>query len=151
MITGVELWDFVVGGKLLQEWRYDASFPARVADAVFAAYPAIDAVHLAGGDASDAIEAAITARGLPCTRSADPFAPARAGAALAGACADIGQTSIKLVAGGTCRRILRDVARAPLRDEVPLDRRDDARASTIAAIAEVLRGIDTVLVGLPCE
>lgn len=150
-ITGIELWDFVVAGKLLQEWRHDASFPLRVADVVVAACPDVDAVHLAGGDASEAIEAAIAARGLSCTRSTDPFAPARAGAAMAGACADIGQTSIKLVAGDSCRRIARDLERAPLRDDVPRDRRDDARRSTIAAIAEVLRGLGTALVGLPCE
>jgi len=150
-ITGVELWDFVVGGKLLQEWRHDTSFPVRVAEAVTAAFPAVDAVHLAGGGASHAIEAAIAERGLRCTRSDDPFAPARAGAAIAGTCADIGQTSIKLVAGEASRRLPRDFARAPLRDHVPLERREAARTSTIAAIAEVLRGTSTVLVGLPCE
>jgi hypothetical protein len=151
-ITGVELWDAPVAGKMLQEWRDDASFPERVADVVWRVFSArVDGVHVAGGGASDIIRAAIAARGMACTVSSDPFAAARAGAARAGACADLGQSSIKLVAGGVERRIARDFGRMPFRDAVPSSQRHAARASTIAAIAEILRGHPRVLVALPCE
>jgi hypothetical protein len=152
VIVPVELWDFPVAGRMLQEWRDDAAFPARVADAVTAAYPEIAHVHLMGGGADDRFVAELAGRGITATCDPDPFAAARAGAALAGACADVGQTGIKLVAGARAWRLSRDLVRAPMRDGVPLAERAAARATTVAFLADALRGIgEHALVGLPCE
>jgi len=158
-IVGVELWDAPVAGKLLQEWRDDESFPERVAEVVAARFAGVPRVHLAGGGATDAIREAIVRRGHACTMSTDPFEAARAGAARAGACADVGQTSIKLVIGAgegrRERRIPRDFQLAPFRDAVSLGEREAARTSTIATLAQCLAEIPPqirgVLVGLPCE
>ena len=168
MVIPVEIWDLPVGGKLLQEWRDDPSFPERVAEAAVSAatlrawdaataraLAAVRHVHLAGGGATAAIEAAIAARGPRCTRDDDPFTAARFGARTHGLCADIGQTSIKFARaaapGVDVVRIPRDPARAPMRDEVPGDQRDAARTTTIDFLASLLAGARTALVALPCE
>jgi hypothetical protein len=172
-ITPIEVWDLVVGGRMLQEWRADATFAARVADMVMSLRDAppiewresaralarsIEHVHVSGGGADAAIVAAIAARGMPCTRSADPFAAARA-ASLSSSPSprlgvDIGQTGIKLALGDRVWRVERDFDRAPFRDDVPESDRDRARASTIEWIADVIRSAGTIecaTVGLPCE
>jgi hypothetical protein len=178
VVIPLEIWDLPVAGKLLQEWRDDATFPARVGDAVVAlvaapatlrawdgamrawdelslrAIAAIRHVHVAGGGATRAVEAAIAARGFTCSRDDDPFTAARWGARMHGLCADVGQTSIKLArAAGQIevRRIARDLSRAPLRDEVPLDHRDAARETTLDFLASLLVGSSRALVALPCE
>ncbi len=164
-IVAIEVWDLAVGGRLLQEWRDDAAFVERVADAVVAVTrappvawspearalaPAIARVHLVGGAADDAACAAIAARGLPCTRSRDPFAAARAAAVEGVLGVDVGQTGIKLALGDRVWRVARDHARAPLRDGVA--DREAARASTIAFLAETIAGhAPRAVVGLPCE
>jgi hypothetical protein len=152
VIVPVEVWDYPVAGRMLQEWRDDPAFPARVAEVVAAAYPDIAHVHLMGGGADDRFVDALAARGIATTREPDPFAAARAGAALRGACADVGQTGIKLASGTRTWRVARDLARAPMRDDVPLADRPAARATTIAFLADALRGLGkAALVGLPCE
>jgi hypothetical protein len=170
VVIPVEIWDLPVAGKLLHEWRDDPAFPARVAEVVAAvatlrgwddatagALAAIRHVHLAGGGATPAIAAAIAARGFACSRDDDPFRPARFGAHRDGFCADIGQTSIKLARTIDVpdrielRRIPRDLQRAPIRDDVPLDRRDAARETTLDFLASVLAGARMALVALPCE
>jgi hypothetical protein len=152
-ITGVELWDAPVAGKMLQEWRDDVLFPDRVAEVVAARFAGVDRVHVAGGGATDAIRDALAARGFACTLSSDPFDAARVGAASAGACADVGQSSIKLVASFVERRVARDITLMPFRDDVPLEDRDGARARTMGSLARILRTLPAthVLVGLPCE
>src|SRR4029077_339785 len=116
------------------------------------AWPELAHVHLLGGGADDRFGDALAARGVASTRGCDPFAAGRAGAALRGACADVGQTGIKLVSRTRTWRVARDLTRAPMRDEVPLAERPAARATTIAFLADVLRGIaDHALVALPCE
>ena len=157
-VTPLEVWDLPVGGKLLQMWRSDDAFPERLADAVAlvrARHPAIAHVHLAGGGASVGCADAVLALGVPCTRDDDPFTAALAGAALVrgAACADIGQTGVKLARGEATWRVRRDLARAPLRDDVPLADRAAARASTVAVLAEALAttGARQLVVALPCE
>jgi hypothetical protein len=165
-VLALEVWDLPVAGKLLQEWRDDPSFARYLASAVralIASPPAaftplargaasrIAHVHLIGGAVDDAMCAALH---LPCSSTRDPFAAARAGTALlpGAACADIGQTAIKLVDGAHARSVPRDRAHAPPRDSVPLPR-DRARASTIRWLASLLGalGAPQVVVGLPCE
>ena len=171
-ITPVEVWDLVVGGRMLQAWRADAGFPARVAEMVWMireAPPAtwspqaralartIDRVHVAGGGADAAIADAIATR-IPCSRSTDPYAAARTASRLPGPSpalgVDLGQTGIKLALADRTWRVERDFARAPFRDDVPLADRDRARASTIAWIADALASAGTfghAVIGLPCE
>jgi len=171
-VIPIEVWDLPVAGKLLQEWRDDATFAERVAEMVIAlrtAPPvaftararataaAISHVHLVGGAADETISTTIAGRGVPCTYSADPFAAARAGAALRPGvvCADIGQTAIKLVHGNRAWRIERDLEQAPLRDGVPLAERSSARRSTLAFLASTMREAameaSSLVLALPCE
>jgi hypothetical protein len=175
-VIPIEVWDLPVAGKLLQEWRDDASFSTRIATMVIAlrdAPPtafsararataaAISRVHLVGGAADEMISAAIGKRGVPCSYSADPFAAALAGAALrpGALCADIGQTAIKLVHGDRAWRIERDLEQAPLRDGVPLAERSSVRRSTLAFLASVLHtsdsphasAVSSLVLALPCE
>jgi hypothetical protein len=157
-VEPLEVWDLPVADKLLQMWRTDASFPIRVASAVAQVrqdHPELAHVHLAGGGASAEIAAAIAEGGLPVSRDDDPFAAARAGAALVpgAGCADVGQTAVKLAFAGRAWRVDRDLSRAPLRDGVPFADRAAARATTIAALGEVLAttGAAQLVVALPCE
>jgi hypothetical protein len=110
-------------------------------------------IHLTGGGASS--ELAITfVRDLdiPTTRSSDPLAPARAGARLGLACADIGQTSIKLVDGVRAVSIDRDLVRAPLRESVAQADLATARDTTIGFLASLLAGLGPkIIVALPCR
>ncbi|ACY18161.1 hypothetical protein [Haliangium ochraceum] len=113
----------------------------------------VEHVYLMGGGASEALRAAL-APVLPCTLSPEPmFAAAREGARQAGACADLGQTAIKLAlrASAAAERLAadasidivrtsdylswrsaRDFTRAPVRDDVHADDYARARASTAA-------------------
>ncbi len=157
-VVPLEVWDLPVGGQLLQMWRAADAFPERLAEAVAlvrAQHPAIAHVHLAGGGASVGCADAVATLGLPCTRDDDPFTAALAGAALlpGAACADIGQTGVKLARGEDTWRIRRDLARAPLRDGVPRADRVAARTSTVAALGEALAttGARQLVVALPCE
>jgi hypothetical protein len=164
-VLPIEVWDLPVGGRLLQQWRHDPSFPARVVEAIAAirtAPPsqwsvaarevgrALAHVHIAGGGAGEVV-AAIAAR-WSCTSSRDPFAAARAGTSPGVLGADVGQTAIKLALGERTWRVERDPVRAPLRDTVPPAQRAAARASTIDFLGEVLAGhAPAALLALPCE
>jgi hypothetical protein len=151
-VIPLAVWDLPVAGKLLQEWRHDTSFPARLATAIADLHAATPFAHvfLCGGAADATLAAALP---FPVTLATDPFAAARAGAAARSAlCADVGQTSLKLAHGDRVWRIPRDLARAPLRDDTPLAARDAARASTIAFLREHLAvAADRIVLGLPCE
>lgn len=151
-IVPLEVWDLPVAGKLLQEWRRDPSFAEKLAVVVRSlrdSYP-LAHVHLVGGGVDDAIVAAMP---LPATDDRDPFAAARAGARYrpGALCADVGQTAIKLVHGERAWRIERDFTRAPFRDYVSFANREQARASTIALLAEVVPPHPSIVLGLPCE
>ncbi len=167
-VIAVEVWDLPVAGKLLQEWRDDPSFASYLAAAVrslIASPPAaftplaraaasrIAHVHLIGGAVDDAICGAFD---LPTSSTRDPFAAARAGTTLlpGAACADIGQSSLKLVDGARARSIPRDRVHAPPRDSIPDPwRRELVRTGTIRWLASLLGELSApqVVVGLPCE
>jgi len=190
-VLAVEVWDLPVGGKLLQEWRADPSFAQRLATVVRAirddppttfsaeartAASRIARVHLVGGAVDDALCDAI-AEHLPCTSTRDPFAAARAGTTLVpgAACADVGQSAIKLVDGETpangategrrdsidgprTRRVERDRSLAPPRDSIagswlPTLPRGLVRTSTVRWLASLLAELRAahIVVGLPCE
>ena len=165
LVLPVEVWDLPVGGVLLQMWRHDPSFPARIVEAIDALRTAppltwsaaarehareIAHVHIAGGG-SGAVVDAVAAR-WSCTHSTDPFAAARAGTSAGVLCADIGQTAIKLALNDRTWRIERDLARAPLRDTVLRAERAAARASTIDFLGVAIAGhAPAALLALPCE
>lgn len=171
LVIPLEVWDLPVAGRLLQGWRSDPAFDVRlaaVARSIREAPPStfsararaaaaeIAHVHLVGGGATDATSATITAHcGLSCTRSAEPFAPARAGATLRpdALCADVGQTAIKLVHRDREWRVERDLVRAPMRDDVPDDQRASARASTVQFLGMLLASnhATRIVLALPCE
>lgn len=148
--------------------RSRPGFASRLSATVkaFAGTRNIRHVHLVGGGSSPDLATAITQEAkLPCTRSADPFAPARAGSRLRGIpCIDLGRTAIKIVERTTDRTpvpghrtrstsdvqlVDRDLVKAPLRDGAI----DPAlRDSTIDLIVSLLtRFTGKVLLGMPCS
>ena len=171
-VIPLEVWDLPVAGRLLQGWRSDPTFDVRlaaVARSIREAPPPtfsararaaaieIAHVHLVGGGATDATSAAIAEHGgLSCSRSTEPFAPARAGSTLRpdALCVDVGQTAIKLVHRDREWRVERDRSLAPMRDEVPHDQRASARASTVRFLGALLASTHSaarIVLALPCE
>jgi len=148
--------------------RTDAGFSGRLAATVkaFEGTRGIRHVHLVGGGSSPDLVTTISQETkLPCTRAADPFAPARAGARLRSIpCIDLGRTAIKIVESRTepanpaghrqrsssdVQLVDRDLVRAPLR-EGPVD--PALRESTIELIVSLLaRFTGKVLLGMPCS
>lgn len=111
-------------------------------------------LHLVGGGASGELSTQIARElTLPCTRSSDPLAPARAGARLRNlACVDLGRASIKSIDGIDATRIDRDLSRAPLRESIGAADLARARESTIALLVEITSRLGPqVLLGLPCR
>lgn len=162
-VSPLELWDMPVGRKSLFAWQREPAFPSALAAAVEELQGRtvrFEQIFLTGGGASrPGLVEALRGAGWDVVVASSPmFAAARAGARLAGGsalCADIGQTAIKLFAGGRDVRIERDVVRAPLRDEVPVEGRADARASTLDFLAESLAAhvrpeTERAVVALPC-
>jgi hypothetical protein len=154
MIVPIEIWDLPVAGKLLQEWRHDASFATHLVAALeqLQCSRRFTHVFVTGGGVDDTVEHALAAA-FALTSARDPFTAARAGAARHpdAMCVDVGQSSLKLARGERTWRVERDLARAPLRDATPLADREVARASTIAFLGEHLAGAPRIILGLPCE
>ena len=159
-VVPIEVWDLPIEGRLLQEWRHAPDFARRIGLAVHAIREGVSEiahVHLLGGGVNPEFGEAVRRHGgVPTSYSLDAFAPARAGATLrpGALCADVGQTAIKLVDRHDELRVERDLARAPLRDDVPHDRRAAARVSTIQFLGAVLaerRAASAIVLGLPCE
>jgi hypothetical protein len=152
-IRALEIWDAPVDGRTLFEWQPCADFPAALLAVVRSLRGEHGFAHLhllGGGAARGDLLPALAALGeeVGVSRAADPqFAAARAGSALVagGACADVGQTAIKLVRGERSALVPRDLSRAPLRDQAG----PEALLSTRAFFAEVLRPAPRLL-ALPC-
>jgi hypothetical protein len=170
-VIPLEVWDLPVDGKRLQEWRADPTFDRRLAGAARAlrlapppslpartraAASAIRHVHLVGGGVDEHVSHTMCAHGgFSTTYSHEPIAPARAGTALrpGALCADVGQTTIKLVHRKREWSVPRDLSRAPLRDSVPLEQRPLARESTLQFLASILSDSSAtrIVLALPCE
>jgi len=166
-IEPIEVWDLPVDGRPLHDWRdtpeladhlatlaigLRAAPPTTLRPAALALARRFERVHVMGGAVDRSFADAIRARGLPCSFDADAFTPARVGARHhRGRCVDVGQSAIKIAEDDRCRRIARDPLRAPLRDEVAPTDRARARESTLAFLAESIRGASRVLLALPCE
>lgn len=132
-VRPLEIWNAEVRGRTLFDWQTSEDYPqvlAEVVDGLRDEYR-FEHVHLLGG----AARRPFVAETLRATVADDPvFAAARAGAALAPSCADVGQTAIKLVMQG--RQWLR-----------PRDHRRPAADFIAGALAE-LSG--PCLLALPC-
>jgi hypothetical protein len=132
-VTPLEIWDARIGGRTLFEWQALAEFPQALAQVVrgLRKEHGFTHVHLLGGGArregvAEAVHASV---------SADPlFAAVRAGARIAQACADVGQTAIKLAQDGRVWSRPRDERRPAL--------------ELIASALSGLRG--PCLLALPC-
>jgi hypothetical protein len=98
-VRPLEIWNAEVRGRTLFDWQTSEHFPQVLAEVVqgLRAEYRFEHVHLLGGAALRPF----VAEALRATVAEDPvFAAARAGAELAPACADVGQTAIKLVMQG---------------------------------------------------
>jgi hypothetical protein len=130
-VTPLEIWDAPVRGRTLFEWQPEAQFPQALAEVVdgLREQHAFRHIHLLGGNAGRPG----VAQALNATVGEEPiFAAARAGARLAPACADVGQTAIKLVARGSTW----------------LRPREDSRGFVAEALAGL--GPGPCLLALPC-
>lgn len=142
-IRPLEIWDAKVAGRPLFEWQSSDEFPSALEVLVdqLRREHRFARVHLLGGGAL----APGLAQRLSASVAADPvFSAARAGGALYGACADVGQTAIKVVAAGAAMLCARDHEQAPLHG---------ARESTLAFLARSLaplRSSRSYLLALPC-
>jgi hypothetical protein len=127
-VQPLEIWNTKIHGRTLFEWQSSGEFPQILSQVVnhLREQHHFEHVHLLGGGALRPLK-------LQATVGADPvFAAARAGALLAPACADVGQTSIKLVMNG----------KAWLR---PRDRGTDFIARALSELS------GPCVIALPCE
>jgi hypothetical protein len=112
-VTPLEIWNAKAGGRTLFEWQALPGFPQALAQVVrgLRKEHCFEHVHLLGGGA----RRAGVAQALHATVSEDPlFAAVRAGARIAKACADVGQTAIKLSQDGRVWSRPRDESRPAL-------------------------------------
>ncbi|HEX4382931.1 MAG TPA: hypothetical protein VH083_08280 [Myxococcales bacterium] len=112
-VTPLEIWNAKIGGRTLFEWQALAEFPQALAQVArgLRKEHGFEHVHLLGG----AARREGVAQALHATVSADPvFAAVRAGARISPACADVGQTAIKLAQDGKVWSLPRDEARPAL-------------------------------------
>ncbi len=166
-VRPLEIWNAPVAGRPLCDWQLREEFPEALAELVqrLRHEHRFTRVHLLGGGALRPGLASL----LGATVSTDPtFAAARAGSAQGIACADVGQTAIKLVAGESTFTRARDLSRAPLINAPTRTPNADAtilnaRESTLNFLAESLaplapllsssamRPDACLLLALPCE
>jgi hypothetical protein len=112
-VTPLEIWNAKIGGRTLFQWQALPEFPQALAQVVrgLRKEHGFERVHLLGGGA----RREGVAQALHATISADPlFAAVRAGAHIAPACADVGQTAIKLSQAGRVWSLRRDETRPAL-------------------------------------
>jgi hypothetical protein len=165
-VEGVEIWDLPVAGRSLHSWRHAPEFPARLAEAVACTRTRIAPLSIArifilGGGADETLCTRLRlALDVPCESLPTPRTAAVrvVGESLVHQgfdTIDIGQTSIKGWSCGHGWLVGRDLAQAPLRDEVPPTGLPGARTRTLAYFVEVLRSHTSVerpvLLALPCE
>ena len=166
-VRPLEIWNAPVAGRPLCDWQQREEFPEALAELVQRLRHELrfTRVHLLGGGALRPGLAAM----LDATVAADPiFAAARAGSERGVACADVGQTAIKLVAGASTFTRPRDLSRARLVNVPTIPLPDDAtsasaRESTLQFLAESLALLAPLLaatamrpdafclLALPCE
>jgi hypothetical protein len=172
-VLPLELWDAPCRGGILHDFRHRAELPAVLAELIDdlpqrlpdatpeqarAVAARIDHVHLLGGGADEALRAALTGHGVPCSLGEDAlFAAARAGLGLladaeAPLSVDVGQTALKVCSRAGAWRVHRDAARAPGPSPGA-----DARAIAEATERFVRDAVvahapcDALLLALPCE